>query len=231
MSSFSRDGKTVLLPEPKPRAYPDPQFVALNPIELRDKLDKHGVWLASNHREGERASFFSTSLSCADFDGVDLRFCSFVRADLRGACLRRSNLSCADFNGADLRYADLSGATAHKTSFVSSDCQEARFREADLRDAFFMYANLEAASFLAADLRSKHFCDNAARNADFRKARIDGLDLRSWFLSQPQLKEARGSGDTLLSDGLTFLSSMDPGVVLCWENGKLKRSIGSDTTS
>jgi hypothetical protein len=65
-------------------------------------------------------------------EGADLRFSSFVDADLRGANLQGADLSYSDFTDANLRDADLQGAQLHHGAYTDADFSGSNLRRADL---------------------------------------------------------------------------------------------------
>ena len=103
-----------------------------------------------------------------------------IRADLRGADLRRADLSRADLRGADLRRADLSRADLRGADLIGADLRRADLRGADLIGADLRRADLRGANLTEADLRS----------ADLRGANLTGADLREADLSRADLSRA-----------------------------------------
>ncbi|MBN1248802.1 MAG: pentapeptide repeat-containing protein [Anaerolineae bacterium] len=85
--------------------------------------------------------------------GADLRYASFVNADLRGTDLRGANLTYSDFTGANLNDADLQGAQMHHGAYTAAD---------------FSFSNLKGADFSLSDLTE----------ASFRNVKHPGLSLR-----------------------------------------------------
>lgn len=75
-------------------------------------------------------------------EGADLRFASFVDADLRGADLRGANLSYSDFCDAKFRDANLQGARLHHGTYTDAD-----FRGSNLKGADLSLSDLTGASF------------------------------------------------------------------------------------
>jgi hypothetical protein len=78
--------------------------------DIQQILDKHELWLKTNHAEGERANLSGSDLSDADLGHADLRCANLSGSDLSGSDLRYANLRCANLSGSDLRYANLKGA-------------------------------------------------------------------------------------------------------------------------
>lgn len=76
------------------------------------------------------------------FEGADLRFASFVDADLRGADLRGADLSYSDFTDAKFNGADLRGAKLSRGTYIDAD-----FRDADLHGADLSMSDLTDANF------------------------------------------------------------------------------------
>lgn len=69
----------------------------------------------------DRSIFIEADLRNANLMGMSFRFCTFLRADLRGANLRRACLEGADLQSADLRGSNLDSADIRGTNFAYSD--------------------------------------------------------------------------------------------------------------
>jgi len=65
-------------------------------------------------------------------EGADLRYASFVNADLRGANLQGANVSYSDFSGTNFNGATMQGAQLHHSSYVNADFSNANLQGADL---------------------------------------------------------------------------------------------------
>ena len=94
--------------------------------ELKNRLEKHNLWLESNGKEGERLVARKENFEGADLSNADLRKADFVGANfefanLRGADLRGAVLVGANFVGADLRKADLRGAKRTFANFIAAE--------------------------------------------------------------------------------------------------------------
>jgi uncharacterized protein YjbI with pentapeptide repeats len=109
----------------------------------------------------------------------DCNHCELAGADLTNTCVKGGNLEGADFSNARLVLMCMSYA----------DFTRASFRNADLAGANLAHAKLDDADFTGADLSITSF---------------KGTDLtRAKGLTQKQLDQACGDGDTRAPEGLT----------------------------
>ena len=99
------------------------------PEELIKVLQSHQLWLTSDGKEGERATFEGVNFGAA----IDLRGADFRNAILNRAKFKKTDLTETNFQGAELRRAD----------FAAASLRGANLREADLQNA-----TLENAEFL-----------------------------------------------------------------------------------
>ncbi|MFJ6656609.1 pentapeptide repeat-containing protein [Streptomyces sp. NPDC091377] len=106
------------------------------------------------------------------------------RQEVNALLLRTSELARAGRPGPDHRGADLVGA---------------RLKGADLRRANLRGACLIAADLTGADLRGADLIGADLRDADLTDADLTG----AFFLTQPQVNAARGSGGTRLPGSVT----------------------------
>jgi uncharacterized protein DUF5758/pentapeptide repeat protein len=95
------------------------------PLELKEVLTKHALWLTGNYTTGCRADLSGANLSGANLSGANLS-----RAYLSGA-----NLSGANLSGADLSRADLSRANLSRANLSRADLSGANLSGADLAKA------------------------------------------------------------------------------------------------
>jgi uncharacterized protein YjbI with pentapeptide repeats len=109
--------------------------------DLDKILEKHKLWLGSEHRgSGARAVLSSADLSDANLSGADL-----MEADLSGAELRRANLSKADLRSANLFQAYLAGAELSGANLSDATLSAADLRGANLGGAYLGGADLSGA--------------------------------------------------------------------------------------
>ena len=135
----------------------------MTPIQLKEILDQHQLWLDSDGEQGRRANFRVAHLSRADLIG----------ADLTGAVLRG-----ADLYEADLREATLTGANLREANLYRADLREADFRGANLREANLWEANLTGAQ-LGPEIR-KCYCFSQATVSE---------DQLAWLCLHPRFGE------------------------------------------
>ena len=150
---------------------------------IADALKDHETWLATDGREGKRASLTRSDLAGSDLSGADLRRADLSRADLKGANLQGARLAGASLPGASFEDADLVGA----------DC-----RNADLRGAQFRGADLAGAVLHEADLRDADL--SAARGlvgGQFGGANVAGAKLPDAILKFEGLANATEASKNL----------------------------------
>ena len=102
--------------------------------ELNAVLDAHKKWL-NNEEGGIKADLRGANLKRADLRGANLKRADLSGADLRGANLKRADLSEAILSEADLRGANLKRADLRGANLKRADLSEAILSEADLRGA------------------------------------------------------------------------------------------------
>ncbi len=165
------------------------------PGEIQALLAAHAEWLESGGRAGARA----------DLPGKSLRPFSFFMADLRRANLRRADLARCEVQWANLREADLEGANLAGADLFQSSLAGARLRGARLGGAGLMSADLLGADLAGADLKGADLKGARLGGADLRGADLRGADLTGAVgLTQDQLDQACGDGNTKLPPGLTI---------------------------
>ena len=98
--------------------------------ELKQVLIAHKLWLETNGKKGERATFIDANLANSNLTGADLR-----HADLSGTYLVRANLADADLSYANLRRAELPYANLTGVDLRGSDLTGADLSAADLTEA------------------------------------------------------------------------------------------------
>ncbi|MCJ7550155.1 MAG: pentapeptide repeat-containing protein [Anaerolineae bacterium] len=76
-------------------------------------------------------------------EGADLRFASFVDADLRGANLQGANLSYSDFTDAKFSGANMQGAQLNHGSYTDTDFRNTNLQGADLSMSDFTDASFK----------------------------------------------------------------------------------------
>jgi len=155
-------------------------------------IEQHGLWIASNGKQGAKANLEGMSLSGVSLSGqnlakanmrgtdlsnADLSHCVLIDADMRNAILSQTVLNQAQMAGAKIRHADLQFAQLADAGLQGSD-----FAGADMRGAVLTGADLSGANLLGVDLR--------------------GADVTGINLSQKQLDRARGDHTTKLPPGL-----------------------------
>src|SRR6267142_2824371 len=135
---------------------------------------------------------------------------SLANEDLRGAYLTGANLTAADLINANLTGANLSDAKLW-TVMLS----EAYLNNANLSNATLYSANLTAADLINANLTGANLNDANLTGTTLNGANLTGVDLseanlsharlsKAKNLTQKQLAEACGNGQTKLPEGLTL---------------------------
>lgn len=79
-------------------------------VNIKQIIEEHALWLATNGKEGSYADFTGASLIGVDFTDANLTNARFTGANLAGANFTDANLTGADFAGANLIWAILEGA-------------------------------------------------------------------------------------------------------------------------
>jgi uncharacterized protein YjbI with pentapeptide repeats len=85
---------------------------------LTEILERHKLWVQTNHAEGEQLSLRGANLIEADLEGADLWMAS----------MRRANLVQVDFWAANLDQACFTKATFAGADFVAANLEGAGFR-------------------------------------------------------------------------------------------------------
>ena len=150
------------------------------------------------------ANFFDADLTEASLFQATLHKASFLSANvsgvvLSGADLREAYLGPAiNLNEVELGGANLSGADLARADLREVYLVEARLNGADLREANLSGARLSRATLGGADLRGANL-----GSADLNEADLRGVDLsKALSLTQEQVNEARGDGETQLPPSL-----------------------------
>ena len=152
----------------------------------------------------ERANGANSVFDEADFTRADLSQAKlmkgqFVRARFAGAVMRGADASGANLERADFTNAELGGAT-----FSQASLNEARFLATRARDASLLRAGLRRADFTLAILQGADFSGADLYNAQFDRANLSGANLAdARNLTQKQLRNACGDGETRLPTGLS----------------------------
>ena len=155
----------------------------MEPRDLAQLLNAHGLWLSSDGKEGRRAigtyDFSENDLRGAELSKALLRNSNFTKANLRDANLKEARLTRAVFE-----HADLQNAILHNARLI-----EANFTEALLTSADFQGAVLRRASFKRAKLGGQ----TRLREADLRNADL----AQALYLQTAQLAGANVGGAKL----------------------------------
>jgi uncharacterized protein YjbI with pentapeptide repeats len=101
----------------------------------------------------QRCNFDGLDLATVDLSGARLRDVSFIRADLSGSTLAKTDSTRAKFINANLKGATLDGAKLYQADMTKADLSEASLVGADLRLARLFRANLRGADLTGARLR------------------------------------------------------------------------------
>lgn len=145
----------------------------------------HQKWIATQGKEGKRASFRGFNLSGADLSGRKL-----VEASFRGVNLTGANLSGADLRTADMSEAVLDKANLTGTLLSGASLAGAQMRQANAQDVDLVTANLTGAIAEEAVLTGGKLSGAILRDANFRKANLSGVVLRDANLRGAILQEA-----------------------------------------
>ena len=156
---------------------------------LKAILERHRLWLESDHTAGSRAILRGRDLSREQFIGADLREADLAESNLALADLREARLDDAKLGGAiltgtimqdtrlvnaDLRSADLTGAVMTGAALDNCCLDDSRLEGATLAGATLRFASLTRAVLTRASLAG---CD--LRDADLTDAVLLGADLRA----------------------------------------------------
>jgi hypothetical protein len=93
-----------------------------------------------------------------NLSGLQLKYCSFRKAQLEGVDFRGANLSLSNFEGSDLRGCDFSGADLEGVSFAGADLRGARMHGVALSATRF-YRDFAGGRRLAAQVENLRLSD------------------------------------------------------------------------
>ena len=131
-------------------------------IEIINKgADHFNSWRKSNPLE--KINFNSRDLKGFNFENYDLRYASFVEANLENANLKGACLRYTNFTHATLIKANMEGADLRKALIFNAFLDEANLSHADLRDAILDY------SFI--------------RNAKLKDTKLKGIKTHETFFT------------------------------------------------
>jgi uncharacterized protein YjbI with pentapeptide repeats len=96
---------------------------------LREILDDHALWQASDYEDGQRADLSGVDLSRRDLRNVNLAearlvFCDFTGSDVRGANFQGADLTFSSFRNALTDGADFTGARLKCVCWQAPDSLE-----------------------------------------------------------------------------------------------------------
>jgi uncharacterized protein YjbI with pentapeptide repeats len=130
--------------------------------QIAEILKQHSLWLATDGRQGERASFFNANCTGANFkyvkgSGVDfsgsilikanLRKVDFENADFKSATLTRAYMPFANFAYANFCAADLEYACVRNSSFYAVDLEHAYLKGVNISEAYTEKASLRKVQY------------------------------------------------------------------------------------
>lgn len=120
----------------------------------------------------------------------------FADHDLSNLNLQQADFSEAIFRESKFVKTDLRGANLFRTDFGKARLKQTNLRDANLSRAYFNYANLEGADMRGADLSYAYLS-----NANLRGANLCGANLTGAKITEQQLKMARTNWATVLPNG------------------------------
>jgi hypothetical protein len=120
----------------------------------------------------------------ADLGGAEMRFSSFIGANLEGASLDRAILTGTDFRGACLRHASVRAVVGDFPSFADADLSYARLSGGPIVGWTLAYA----------DLRGADLAQLAVPRSAIRHARIDVCTRLPWRRGVPSRCPRAGPG-------------------------------------
>ena len=153
--------------------------------EIKEKLNKHKLWLESDEKEGECADFIKLNLEGYDFSNMDLSRANFYGANLRKTKFKNSKLVSAilinadigfhsDFEGADMTDVQAMGINSVGANFKNTVLNGADFYRSVLWDSDFKNAKMtEVGSFIGADVSDCDFRRADMTGANFAFAKFD----------------------------------------------------------
>jgi uncharacterized protein YjbI with pentapeptide repeats len=177
-----------LLSVPRRQDWLDERRLSQASHTLNTTLERHRMWLESEHEAGDRATLRGRDLSRQQLIGADLRNADLAESNLELADLRKANLGDANLAkavlrgtimrdarlvSADLRGADLTGAVLAGATLDNCCLDDARLEGATLAGAVLRFASLTRAGLTRANLAD---CD--LRDSDLTDAVLLGADLR-----------------------------------------------------
>ena len=178
--------------------------------ELKQILAAHGLWLASDGKDYERADLTEINLQGANLEGAylmdanlqgaylmdaNLQGANLGAANLEGAYLMDANLRQAILWGANLWEANLGGANLQGANLGRANLQKATLFGANLQGAILPRANLGEANFQGANLRGANLSGADLQGADLSGAELQGADLRGANLTGAILRKAVFEGE------------------------------------
>ena len=85
----------------------------MTPIQLKEILDQHQLWLDSDGEQGRRASLYRVNLTEANLNGVNLREANLDEVNLTGAQLGPEIRECWGFPQAQVSEDQLAWLCLH----------------------------------------------------------------------------------------------------------------------
>lgn len=136
---------------------------------------------------GPGADFTSGPMPCEDLRYGDLRL-----MNLEGANLANVDLTCASFEGANLRGTIFRDSAGSHAVFTRANLENAVFERATLNHANFVRANLAGANFGHSQLENGAFNSSVVRGATFEHANLfqtswsnaTGVHNAAFFMAQ-----------------------------------------------
>ena len=130
-------------------------------------------------------SLDSALAACTDPPAPEVNWqrCISDGLDLRNVVLTGARLRDGSFIRADLSGADLSKTNSFRAKFVNAILRETKFDGAKLFESDFTKADLSGASLVGADLRRVRLFRALLRGANLTGARLKGADLTNADLS------------------------------------------------
>ncbi len=178
--------------------------------EIRDKLNRHQLWLGTFGRKGARADFAGKNLSGLDLRGTNLTGADFTNAKLNGTLFDDAVM---DFTV--LRNADLCFASLERARLDGAFMPGAVLRMATLRDASFGKTRLfrhtlekrpgrpwptqmNGADLKNADLRYARFDRTNLSDVNFIGAQVDAAKFRGCRIGSGQEDQLRQRGASVI---------------------------------
>lgn len=143
-------------------------------VTLKEIIDDHMTFLASNGRRGNLADLSSayisgvilpkyTNLSKANFNGATLNnvianCCKFDNCSFRNANMLRCNFDDSSFSTSDLSYTKFEATSLCYTTILNATIINSNFYQCNLFAASFNNSNLEGTKFKICNLLRSHFC-------------------------------------------------------------------------